>query len=83
MRSLKKTDINTPDGDYGFWAMEQKVGQSDMQEAKSAVRPGIIRLFTYQMIARGASGVLYFRWQQPRIGPEKFNSAIMRAPRRN
>jgi beta-galactosidase len=78
IRSLKKSDINTPDGDYGFWAMEQKVGQSDSQEIKSAVRPGIIRLFTYQMIARGASGVLYFRWQQPRIGPEKFNSAIVR-----
>jgi beta-galactosidase len=78
MRSVKKNDINTPDGDSGFWAMEQKVGQSDSQDAKSAVRPGIIRLFTYQMIARGASGVLYFRWQQPPIGPEKFNSAILR-----
>ena len=78
MRSLKKSDVNTPDGDFGFWAMEQKVGQSDSQDAKSAVRPGIVRLFTYQMMARGASGVLYFRWQQPRIGPEKFNSAILR-----
>ena len=78
MRSLKKSDINTPDGDYGFWAMEQKVGPSDLQDAKSAVRPGVIRLFTYQLIARGASGVLYFRWQQPRIGPEKFKGAIVR-----
>jgi beta-galactosidase len=80
LRSLKKSDINAPDGDCGFWAMEQKVGQSELQDIKSAVRPGLIRLFTYQLIARGASGIVYFRWQQPRIGPEKFHSAILRRP---
>jgi beta-galactosidase len=78
LRSLKKDDIVTPDGDTGFWAMEQKVGQSELQDTKSAVRPGLIRLFTYQLISRGATGILYFRWQQPRIGPEKFHSAIIR-----
>lgn len=78
LRSLKKDNIRTPDGDTGFWAMEQKVGQSDSQDVKSAVRPGVIRLFTYQLLSRGASGVLYFRWQQPRIGPEKFHSAVLR-----
>ncbi len=78
LRSLKKDAVNTPDGEPGFWAMEQKVGQADWQEAKSAVRPGAIRLFTYQLISRGATGILYFRWRQPRIGPEKFHSAILR-----
>ncbi len=78
LRSLKKDNINTPDGDCCFWAMEQKVGQSELQDTKSAVRPGLIRLFTYQLISRGASGILYFRWQQPRIGPEKFHSAVIR-----
>jgi beta-galactosidase len=78
LRSLKKNDIVTPDGDTGFWAMEQKVGQSELQDTKSAVRPGLVRLFTYQLISRGATGILYFRWQQPRIGPEKFHSAIIR-----
>ncbi len=78
MRSLKKIDVKLPDEDCGFWAMEQKVGPSYWQDAKSAVRPGLIRLFTYQMISRGASGVLYFRWQQPRIGSEKFRGAILR-----
>jgi beta-galactosidase len=78
LRSLKKTDVRTPDDDCGFWAMEQKVGPADWQDAMSAVRPGLIRLFTYQLISRGAGGVLYFRWQQPRIGPEKFRSAIVR-----
>ena len=79
MRSVKKSDIKTPDGDTGFWAMEQKAGQADWQDSKSAMRPGVIRLFTYQLISRGASGILYFRWNTPRIGPEKFRTGILRS----
>jgi beta-galactosidase len=77
LRSLKKADIRTPDGDCGFWAMEQKVGQVNWQDVNSLVQPGLIRLFTYQLISRGASGILYFRWRQPRIGSEKFYGAIL------
>jgi len=77
LRCLKKHDIKTPDGDSGFWAMEQKAGQSNWNEVNSLVRPGLIRLFTYQLISRGASGILYFRWRQPRIGCEKFYGAIL------
>ena len=76
LRSLKKEGIRTPDGDYGFWAIEQKAGQVNFQDVNSLVRPGIIRLFTYQLISRGASGVLYYRWRQPRIGNEKFYGAV-------
>ena len=82
LRSLKKTDIRTPDGDCGFWAMEQKVGQANWQDVNSLVRPGLIRLFSYQLISRGASGILYFRWRQPRIGSEKFYGGDPPAPRR-
>jgi beta-galactosidase len=77
LRSLKKSDIRTPDGDCGFWAMEQKVGQVNWQDVNSLVQPGLIRLFTYQLISRGASGILFFRWRQPRIGSEKFYGAIV------
>jgi len=77
LRSLKKAGIRTPDGDCGFWAMEQKVGQVNWQDVNSLVQPGLIRLFTYQLISRGASGILYFRWRQPRIGSEKFFGAIV------
>jgi beta-galactosidase len=77
LRSLKKTNIQTPDGDCGFWAMEQKVGQVNWQDVNSLVQPGLIRLFTYQLISRGASGILFFRWRQPRIGSEKFYGAIL------
>jgi beta-galactosidase len=77
LRSLKKTDIRTPDGDCGFWVIEQKAGQVNWQDVNSLVRPGVIRLFTYQLLSRGASGVLYYHWRQPRIGFEKFFGAVM------
>lgn len=77
LRSLKKSDIKTPDGDCGFWVIEQKAGQVNWQDVNSLVRPGIIRLFTYQLISRGACGVLYYRWRQPRIGNEKFYGAVL------
>jgi beta-galactosidase len=77
LRSLKKSGIRTPDGDCGFWAMEQKVGQVSTQDVNSLLQPGLIRLFTYQVVSRGASGILYFQWRQPRIGSEKFFGAIL------
>jgi len=77
LRSLKKTDVRAPDGDNGFWVMEQKAGNVSWQEVNSLIRPGHLRLFTYQLFSRGATAVLFFRWRQPRIGSEKFHGAVM------
>ena len=77
VRSLKKENVRTPDGDCGFWVIEQKAGQVNWEDVNSLVRPGVIRLFTYQLISRGASGVLYYHWRQPRIGTEKFYGAVL------
>ncbi len=77
LRSLKKTGIRTPDGDTGFWVMEQKAGNVNWQDVNSVVRPGVLRMFTYQLISRGATGILYFPWRQPRIGSEKFHGAVL------
>ncbi|HVR35523.1 MAG TPA: beta-galactosidase [Methylomirabilota bacterium] len=77
MRSLKKEGIRTPDGDEGFWVIEQKAGNVNWQDVNSLVRPGVVRLFTYQLLSRGASGVLYFFWRQPRIGSEKFYGGVL------
>jgi beta-galactosidase len=78
MRSLKKSNIKVPGGDEsGFWIIEQKAGHVNWQEVNSLVRPGIVRLFTYQVISRGADGVLYFFWRQPRIGSEKFYGGVL------
>lgn len=77
LRSLKKSGIRTPDGDAGFWVIEQKAGHVNWQDVNSLVRPGVVRLFTYQLLSRGASGVLYFYWRQPRIGQEKFYGGVL------
>jgi beta-galactosidase len=77
LRSLKKSEIKTPDGDVGFWVMEQKAGNANWQEVNSLVRPGVLRMFTYQLVSRGATAVLFFRWRQPRFGSEKFHGAVL------
>lgn len=77
LRSLKKSRVRTPDGDCGFWVIEQKAAQVNWQDVNSLIRPGVVRLFTYQKISRGASGILYFFWRQPRIGSEKFYGGVL------
>jgi beta-galactosidase len=77
LRSLKKTGVRTPDGDAGFWVMEQKAGNVSWQEVNSLVRPGVLRMFTYQLVSRGATAILFFRWRQPRFGTEKFHGAVL------
>ena len=77
LRTLKKSDIKTPDGDVGFWVMEQKAGNVTWQDVNSLVRPGVLRMFTYQLVSRGATAVLFFRWRQPRFGSEKFHGAVL------
>jgi beta-galactosidase len=77
LRSLKKEGARAPDDDTGFWVIEQKAGNVSWQEVNSLIRPGHLRLFTYQLFSRGASAVLFFRWRQPRIGSEKFHGAVM------
>ena len=77
LRSLKKNGIRTPDGDSGFWVMEQKAGNVSWQEVNSLVRPGVLRMFTYQLLSRGANAIFYFRWRQPRIGAEQFHGAVV------
>ena len=77
MRSLKKENIRTPDGDHGFWVIEQKAGQVNWEDVNSLVRPDVLRLFHYQLVSRGATGVFYFCWRQPRIGGEKFYGGVL------
>ncbi len=66
-----------PPATTGFWVIEQKAGHVNWQDVNSLVRPGVVRLFTYQTISRGANGVLYFFWRQPRIGQEKFYGGVL------
>lgn len=77
IRSIKKTDVRAPGKDNSFWVIEQKAGQVNWQEVNPLLRPGVARLFTYQVVSRGADGVLYFFWRQPRIGSEQFYGGVL------
>jgi beta-galactosidase len=82
LRSLKKTGVRSPGGGDGFWVIEHKAGNVSWQDVNSLVRPGILRMFTYQLVSRGADAILFFPWRQPRIGSEKFHGAVVQHHRR-
>ena len=57
-----------------------------MEQAPSAVNwrahnapkaPGQQRAWSYQSVARGADGILYFQWRQSTAGAEKFHSGLL------
>ena len=57
-----------------------------MEQAPSAVNwrrvnrrkdPGLMRLWSWQAVAHGAAGVMFFQWRQSRGGAEKFHSAMV------
>ena len=60
-----------------YRVIEQKAGNVNWQEVNTLLRPGVVRMFTYQLVSRGACGVLYFLWRQARIGSEKFYGGVL------
>ncbi len=69
MRSLKNGQPHL--------VMEQTPGQLNWMAQNPHKRPGRIRLQSWQAVAHGADGVLYFQWRQSQGGAEKFHSAIV------
>lgn len=69
MRSLK--------GGQPFILMEQVTSQVNWRRQNPLKRPGVMRLWSYQTIARGGDGVMFFQWRQSRAGAEKFHGAMV------
>jgi beta-galactosidase len=57
--------------------MEQSTNRVNWRPRNAAKAPGLMRLWSYQAIARGADGVLFFQWRQSRAGAEKWHSAMV------
>ena len=57
--------------------MEQAASQVNWRQRNAAKRPGVMRLGSYQAIARGADGIMFFQWRQSRAGAEKHHSAML------
>ena len=67
-RSLKKQP---------FLLMEQAANHINWRAYNPAKRPGQMRLHSYQSLAHGADGIMFFQWRASRGGAEKFHSGMV------
>ncbi|MBC8504598.1 MAG: beta-galactosidase [Anaerolineales bacterium] len=59
-----------------FWIMEHQTGMINWSRTNTGVRPGALRLWTWQALASGAEAVVYFRWGASRFGLEQHHSGL-------
>jgi beta-galactosidase len=57
--------------------MEQPPSQGNWRSCNAVKRPGQMRLWSYQALAHGADGVMFFQWRAARSGAEKFHSGML------
>lgn len=67
-RSLKKKP---------FLVMEQAPSAVNWRKANGAKSPGKMRLWSYEALAHGADGIMFFQWRQSQGGAEKFHSGMV------
>ncbi|WP_411169578.1 beta-galactosidase [Clostridium sp. MB05] len=60
-----------------FLIMEQTPNQQNWQDYNALKRPGVMRLLSYQGIAQGSDGVMFFQIRQSRGACEKYHAAII------
>jgi len=61
----------------GWVLMEQAVGAVHWLPRNVPKHPGQMRLGSYQALAHGAEGILFFQWRASKFGAEQFQSAIV------
>ncbi len=60
-----------------FLLMEQTPSQQNWQPYNAQKRPGVMRLLSYQCIAHGANGIMFFQWRQSIGACEKYHAAMV------
>jgi len=60
-----------------FMLMEQTPSQQNWQPYNSLKRPGVMRLWSWQAVARGADTVMFFQLRRSVGACEKFHSAVI------
>jgi beta-galactosidase len=60
-----------------FMLMEQTPSQQNWMPHNSLKRPGVMRLWSYQAVARGADTILFFQLRRSLGGCEKFHGAVI------
>lgn len=66
---------NHPEGRW--FLMEQTTSQVVFRPHNYTKEPGKMRLWSYQNVAHGADGILFFQWRKSLAGSEKFHGAIV------
>ncbi|MEO6199969.1 MAG: beta-galactosidase [Cryobacterium sp.] len=69
MRSLK--------GGQPWLLLEQAPSAVSWRDVNVPKAPGQMRLDSFQAIAHGSDGAMFFQWRQARFGPEKYHSAML------
>ena len=78
MRAAMAGDLMRSLGRGRPWVlMEQTSNRVNWRDVNVAKLPGQMRLWSYQAVARGADGVMFFQWRQSRAGAEKYHSAMV------
>jgi beta-galactosidase len=57
--------------------MEQAPSAVNWRQRNLPKRPGEMRLGSYQALARGSRGLMFFQWRASLSGSEKFHSAML------
>lgn len=60
-----------------FMLMEQTPSQQNWQAYNSLKRPGVMRLWSYQAMARGADTVMFFQLRRSTSASEKYHGAVI------
>lgn len=78
IRSAMMFDVMRSLGKGRPWLlMEQAPTHVNWRGRNAPKRPGEMRLGSYQAIARGAMGIMFFQWRASRAGSEKFHSGLV------
>jgi beta-galactosidase len=59
--------------------MEQATSAVNWRPVNTPKAPGQMRALSFQALARGADGIMFFQWRQSVQGAEKFHSAMLPA----
>jgi len=60
-----------------YWVMEEQSGPTGWLSMSPTPRPGQIALWAWQAVARGADGIVFFRWRACRFGAEQYWHGIL------
>jgi beta-galactosidase len=64
-------------GGASWVLMEQTTVRVNWRRRNVPKRPGQMRLWSHQAVARGADGIMFFQWRASKAGAEKFHSAMV------